>query len=264
VLILDNCAGLSSLPREIGQLRNLRVLKLDHCESLTSLPPEIRNLPSLEYVELSPGINIVEFIEQGGMEGWTSLRMLCLSMNECRPRLSKNEYLRIFHHLPSWLVDLQLYDDIDSINFFSRIELPSRFRVLEISSCSGIVNSSNQSDKQSVVDLLTRYFYLGFICSNFHNTGLYSPLAEHYLDINESGRGLIEGGGHPIPLLVWPIVLERVNQKLTQRDEPEYDEDDVVFIDKLVDIVERELHRRANAIYYILHGPALAAHENLV
>jgi hypothetical protein len=108
-----------------------------------------------------------------------------------------------------------------------------------------IMNLPNESDKQSLVDLLRRNRYLGFICSDFYRQKLYSPLAEHFLDINESGRCLIEGGGCPIPLSVWSIVLERVNQKLTQDDE------------------DHKLCRRANVIYCLLHGPAFAARETL-
>jgi hypothetical protein len=131
--------------------------------------------------------------------------------------------------------------------------------------------------------------YLGFICSNFHETKLYSPLAEHYLDINESGRCLIEGD-HPIPLSVWPIVLERVNQKLTRQrsrwsSEIEGSHSIPVSVWSIVlervnqnltqqrdgwpdddfnEDEDRNLCRRANAIYYLLHGPALAARESLV
>jgi hypothetical protein len=240
------CRNLSSLPSEIGQLKNLRVLDLgsNNDESVMSLPPEIRNLSSLEDVTFFSGIHIVEFIEQGGMEGWTSLRRLCMYAHS----LGDNEYLRIFRHLPSWLVALRLRADIDSIDFLSRVELPSRIRELGVG-----LKSSSESDKQSFVDLLIRNRYLGFICSNFHNQQLYSPLAEHYLDINESGRCLLIEGDHPIPLSVWPIVLERVNRKLTQRDRRINQEKDY-----------RSLCRRANAVYYLLHGPALAARESLV
>jgi hypothetical protein len=237
---------------EIGELKKLRVLRLGNCESLMSLPPEIKKLSSLQDVGLPSGINLVEFIEQGGMEGWTSLRSLCLSKNEGRPRLSDNEYLRICHHLPSWLVVLQLDDVVDSIDLLSRVELPPRIRSLRLYECFRIFFSSNESDKQSLVDLLRRNRYLGFIGSNFHKSELYSPLAGHYLDINESGRCLIEGG-HPIPLSVWSIVLERVNQKLTRRRDLYHAEDE-----------EHKICRRANAIYYLLHGPALAARDSLV
>jgi hypothetical protein len=248
-LILYACFYLSSLPSEIGQLRNLRVLILNYCESLMSLPPEIRNLSSLEDVDFPPGINIVEFIEQGGIEGWTSLRRLCFNVNW---QLSDNEYLRIFRHLPRLLVALELLGAIDYIDLLSRAQLPPRIRVLRLGECYRILMSSSESDKQSIVDLLMRYRYLGFICSDFHEHKLYSPLAEHYLDINESGRCLIEGD-HPIPLSVWPIVLERVNKKLTLTERGISEDED-----------HRRLSRRANAIYYLLHGPALAARKSLL
>jgi hypothetical protein len=247
-LFISDCEELSSLPKEIGELKKLRVLTLGECQSLTSLPPEIRNLSSLEVVILSPGINgILDFINEGGMEGWTSLRRLSLNGRDWR--LGENEYLCMFRHLPSSLVDLELPYDIDSINFFTRARFPPRIRVLGFGPYSHIVNSSNESDKQSLVDLLKRNRYLGFICSDFHNTGLCSPLAEHYLDINESGRCLVEGDHHHIPLSVWSIVLERVNQKLTRR---EYVKDE-----------DHKICRRANAIYYLLHGPAFADRESL-
>jgi Leucine-rich repeat (LRR) protein len=245
-LRMSYCSQLKRLPPEIGQLWNLRVLRLGSCPSLMSLPPEISNLSSLEHVTLPPGINVVEFMEQGGMEGWTSMRRFCLSKDW---QLSDNEYPRFFRHLPSWLVELQLRDNIDSVDLLSRAQLPPKLRVLLLWSFGRIMNLPNESDKQSLVDLLRRNRYLGFICSDFYRQKLYSPLAEHFLDINESGRCLIEGGGCPIPLSVWSIVLERVNQKLTRRDTQD-DED-------------HKLCRRANVIYCLLHGPAFAARETL-
>jgi hypothetical protein len=187
----------------------------------------------------------MEFMEHGGMEGWTSLRRFCLNKDW---QLSDNEYLRFFRHLPSWLVELKLPDDLSSIDVLSRAQLPSKLRRLGLRRYSNIMHSSNEYDKQFLVDLLRRNRSLGFICTNFHKTKLHSPLAEHYLDINEIGRCLIEGE-HPIPLSVWSMVLERVNQKLTRRDRRNK--------------FRKLRRRRANAIYYLLHGPAFAARKSL-
>jgi hypothetical protein len=60
---------------------------------------------------------------------------------------------------------------------------------------------------------------------------------------------LIEGWHPTVPLSVWSIILERVNQNFTHRHHKNDDPRDFLY------------HNRstgANAFYYLLHGPAIA------
>jgi disease resistance protein RPS2 len=52
VLDLSECCNLKSLPREIGNLRQLTHLYLDHCEDLESLPKDIGKLTQLTHLHL--------------------------------------------------------------------------------------------------------------------------------------------------------------------------------------------------------------------
>ena len=63
-----------------------------------------------------------------------------------------------------------------------------------------------------------------FVCiqGNLSNLGVFSakqyhPDIEHLLRINHAGRVLVEGGigKQPIPICLWPIVLERAFEKST-------------------------------------------------
>ena len=47
------CENITSLPKEIGQLTNLKELSLRYCPNINSLPNEIGNLVSLEKVNLA-------------------------------------------------------------------------------------------------------------------------------------------------------------------------------------------------------------------
>ena len=77
---------------------------------------------------------------------------------------------------------------------------------------------------------------------DFAESDLYTPLTEHYLDLNRAGRILLSGNvSRPgIPLSVWPIVLERANR-----------------------IFQNNGHsRQSNVLYNLLHGPAFRARDN--
>ena len=52
-LYLAHSRRLSSLPKEFGDLHNLRVLDLEGTDALTCLPKEIGNLRNLRYLDLS-------------------------------------------------------------------------------------------------------------------------------------------------------------------------------------------------------------------
>jgi hypothetical protein len=78
---------------------------------------------------------------------------------------------------------------------------------------------------------------------DFAESDLYTPLIEHYLDLNRSGKTLLSGNvSRPgIPLSVWPFVLERANQ-----------------------LFQENGRRQANVLYHLLGGPAFRARDNFL
>jgi hypothetical protein len=79
------------------------------------------------------------------------------------------------------------------------------------------------------------------LASDFAESNLYTPLTEHYLDLNRSGRILLSGNvSRPgIPLSVWPVVLQRANE-----------------------LFQENGRRQANVLYHLLNGPAFRARDN--
>jgi Leucine-rich repeat (LRR) protein len=75
---------------------------------------------------------------------------------------------------------------------------------------------------------------------DFAKSDLYTPLIEHYLDLNWSGSILLSGNvSRPgIPLSVWPVVLERANR-----------------------LFQENGGRQANVLYHLLDGPAFRARD---
>jgi Leucine-rich repeat (LRR) protein len=77
VLDLSKCHKLKSLPREIGNLRQLTYLDLDGCNSLKSLPKEIGKLTQLIHINLSSCHDITKLPKSIGY--LQSLQWLSLS-----------------------------------------------------------------------------------------------------------------------------------------------------------------------------------------
>jgi len=78
VLDLRFCM-LKSLPREIGNLRQLTVLELGHCKNLESLPKEIGNLGQLTVLDLGHCENLKSLPEEIGK----LTQLICLYLENC-------------------------------------------------------------------------------------------------------------------------------------------------------------------------------------
>jgi len=83
----------------------------------------------------------------------------------------------------------------------------------------------------------------------------YDPDVEYALSINHAGRNIVEGNGdRPLPLSVWPIVLERSFEKSGYVK---------IYYDDYGTIKEEQKH--PTGLYYLLrNGPALVGRVGLV
>jgi Leucine-rich repeat (LRR) protein len=73
---ITNCHKLSALPREIGKLDKLEVLRLRSCTDLAKLPCSVKNLVSLNFLDISDCFSIVELPEDfGELSSLTKINM---------------------------------------------------------------------------------------------------------------------------------------------------------------------------------------------
>jgi len=74
MLDLRACKKLVSLPRQIGNLTNLKFLDLRSCKRLETLPPSLGQLTKLEFLDLSGCVDLTipKSLEQfkNLAEGW--------------------------------------------------------------------------------------------------------------------------------------------------------------------------------------------------
>lgn len=228
--------GFHDLPTSLGKLSKLRCLEISgQVARAIRVPKELGSLSQLRVLVLRDMI-IDDLIDENVLLGWPMLTKLLLNCH-----LNKEMSLKLFdmmHLLPDSLTELK-FPEVAGVTqeyadeYFARTNFPASLEMLDICLI-------NQASVDTVVALVQRMKHLKSFGhrSTCHSS---SPLLQHYLDVNSCGRLLLEGTQciTPIPISVWPIVLARANtvgQCWNGGDS-----------------------RRANIIYYLLHGPALAA-----
>jgi len=55
---INNCHKLAALPKEIGNLENLKLLRLSSCIDLKGIPHSIERLSNLRHTDISNCINL--------------------------------------------------------------------------------------------------------------------------------------------------------------------------------------------------------------
>ncbi|GMN63368.1 hypothetical protein TIFTF001_032447 [Ficus carica] len=76
-LEIKSCPSLRSLPRDLGNLADLKSLTIRWCEQLSSLPQSLQNLSALESLEISD-CHSLSSLPEGGNGGLSNLRSLSI------------------------------------------------------------------------------------------------------------------------------------------------------------------------------------------
>jgi hypothetical protein len=145
------------------------------------------------------------------------------------------------------LESISLYENtissLANLNTLAPMGQPSKLREFFIDG-NPVWGDANDDDRDALLHFVRSNPELSHLgdAFDFADSDLYTPLIEHYLDLNRSGRILLSGNvSRPgIPLSVWPTVLERANR-----------------------IFQNIGHsRQSNVLYNLLHGPAFRARDN--
>jgi hypothetical protein len=155
-------------------------------------------------------------------------------MNEVLPNCPRLESINLGWNNISSLAKL---------NTLSPTGQPIKIREFFIDLGNPVWKNAKDDDRDALLQFVRSNPELGHLGERFEfaKSDLYTPLTEHYLDLNRSGRILLSANvSRPgIPLSVWPTVLERANQ-LNQKNAG---------------------RRQANVLYHLLHGPAFRARD---
>jgi hypothetical protein len=123
------------------------------------------------------------------------------------------------------------------LNTLSPMGQPTKIREFFIDLGNPVWENAKDDDRDAILQFVRSNPELGHLGEHFDfaKSDLYTPLTEHYLDMNRSGRILLSANvSRPgIPLSVWPTVLERANQLFQENGQ-----------------------RQANVFYHLLQGPA--------
>ena len=126
-------------------------------------------------------------------------------------------------------LDMNNFTNVGLYKFAHFNDIPSRLRRLRLAG-----NNFTREGAVHLLKILQVHLELGFVdCHQFWIRSDQRKIIQHFLDVNRCGRALLRQGNN-FPLSLWPIVLAKANR---------------VFFHYEI--------RRANALYLLLHGPAL-------
>jgi Leucine-rich repeat (LRR) protein len=215
-LYLGDCPRLTtaSLEKLFSQeLPHLKEVRLNSCYGLETLPHELKHIKYLKRLALN-GLQrdtLLDFYSSPWNGETSSLKAIRLHGTSLQLGRS---YGNVLSGLPDSLVELSLdFHDIDTLNGFVSNPLPKSIRNLYLD-FNPILESSDAHDRACLEQMLQAHPQLGRICRYMSRVKLFTAATMHLMLFNRCGRALL-GGSHakPIPLSIWPTVLERVKGK---------------------------------------------------
>jgi hypothetical protein len=242
-LSVYNCAR---LPREIGKLSALKELSLHFCTKMESLPIEIAALHSLQDVRIHGDIamksvianlrglrNLRYFYYRSAGQGVCTIRdYLVNDLLDDKVQFKHSlEYLEIegAHLLEDHVAELfsrvlpfypklerlhlqnNMICSLDSIVKALPDVIPSTIRLRRLNLLRNPVldSSGNQKEKDNLLTLVKRHEELISLGRGITECDMCTTECLLEMDLNDGGKVLLSKRFRPIPLSVWPVVLER-------------------------------------------------------
>ena len=277
-LEVSECPNLRNIPAEIGQIRWLKHLLMYDNNALRYIPPEIGKLENLELMEVAsnPNLNFLpsEILAMNSLKtlqvrSWPgasistspSLTQCCLVnleylvVKDCDSLLTLPNEIGYLTNLRSLFIS-----DCNKIDLIRRlaenprnVNLPRGLRSLRIVRSPSSVTGKELDCIRNTLEYYDR-------CEAMNIFGYSLPAYDIYLSLfNQSGRILMRshsGDGEddgssvkPIPLSVWPTVLDRARRVTRTRNHYYHGEENGEY-------EGTRLELEASIFFSFLHGPA--------
>jgi Leucine-rich repeat (LRR) protein len=220
VLNLWCCGRLERLPPTMGELHNLSSFEMDTCDRLRSLPPEMLMLPNLQTLHLREcpdESRIVDFFMPGFHNLQTSLKRLIVDGVNLGQGDDLSKVWSFILRCPK-LASVELnQNDIANLRplLLTLEEEKGSGKQSQLRSLDLQYNQIHE-DPEDLKAFLKTHMQL-----EYTSDSSFPPEMQYLVDINACGRILLEGGVRPIPLAVWPKVLERAASVLCIHDDTE-------------------------------------------
>jgi hypothetical protein len=248
-LAVYNC---KSLPPEIGNLTQLKELSLHFCSQMESLPPELGYLPNLTDVRIHgdtamPRIvpfiqtlynlrylyyrsvngedacmireNLIDDLLDPRVQFKQSLEILDIEGGDLLEEDVANLFARVLPQYPRLqriFIPNNLIRTLRPIMDVHPSVIPPTIRLRRVNLLGNPVLTLNADESPQeqlyLLKLVTLHEELSSLGRGITESGLCNTDILLTMDLNDGGRVLLSKRFRPIPLSVWPLVLERVNQ----------------------------------------------------
>jgi hypothetical protein len=232
-LSLHFCSQMVSLPtRELGYLYNLKDIRIHGDTSMVRLIPYIESIPNLRYFYYRSvngedrcmlRQNLILDLLQPTVEFKATLEILDIEGGDLIEDDVTDIFLKVLPQYPKLqhiFIPKNLIRSLTPIVKVLPDPIPSTIRLKRLNLLGNPIhslldsNDTNQieEEQQNLLKLITLHEELTSVGRGITESALCTTQTLLMLDLNDGGRVLLSERFRPIPLSVWPTVLERANQ----------------------------------------------------
>ena len=255
-LSLHFCSQMATLPLELGNLLNLTDVRIHGDTAMHRIIPCIRMLPNLKFLyyrsvngadKCMLRENMVQDLLDPHVQFKQSLEILDIEGGDLLEDDVAELFAKVLPEYPNLqriFIPKNLIRALTPILKAQPDVIPPTIRLRQLNllgnpvlNCTFIEEKDVPAEQASLLKLVTLHEELSSLGRGITESPLCTTPTLLTLDLNEGGRVLLSKRFRPIPLSVWPIVLERANQL-------------------------QGYHPNTNIIYHLLrNGPALGKRD---